>query len=219
MNVASAVAGGATVAEQAAGNSQVGEKEAFLKLLVAQISNQDPMAPQNSEQYVQQLTQFSTLEQLMTLNQGVEALGVGQLANNNQQALRFVGREVEANGDSVYLQEDGGATFGFKVDDPDVETVTVVVTDSNGREVRRDEGVRVTNGRRQTYTWDGTNDAGGRQVAGDYSVTVIAEKDGETVPVDTTIHGKVTGVRFDNGYPELMIGDRRIRMSDIVEVE
>ena len=49
------------------------------------------MSPQDSNQYVQQLTQFSTLEQLMTLNDGVETLALGQMSNNSQEALRFVG--------------------------------------------------------------------------------------------------------------------------------
>ena len=44
------------------------EKEGFLKLLVAQLGNQDPMAPQDSDKYVDQLTNFSMLEQMMNLN-------------------------------------------------------------------------------------------------------------------------------------------------------
>ena len=61
------------------------DKEAFLKLLVAQVSQQDPLSPQESDQFVQQLTQFSTLEQLMSLNKGVETLAVGQLSNNSHE--------------------------------------------------------------------------------------------------------------------------------------
>ena len=44
------------------------EKEGFLKLLVAQLGNQDPMSPQDSDKYVDQLTSFSMLEQMMNLN-------------------------------------------------------------------------------------------------------------------------------------------------------
>jgi hypothetical protein len=41
---------------------------------------------------------------------------------------------------------------------------------------------------------------------------------GGPVPVDSYVRGKVTGVRFDEGFPELMLGDRRVRMSDVSEV-
>ena len=85
--------GAATAEERAAV-----EKEGFLKLLVAQLSNQDPMQPQDADKYVQQLTNFSNLEQLMNLNKGVEQLGIGQLSNNTQEAIRFVGRDVVAKG-------------------------------------------------------------------------------------------------------------------------
>ena len=67
------------------------EKEGFLKLLVAQLSNQDPMQPQDSEKFVAQLTNFSMLEQLMNLNKGVGQLSLGQISNNTQEAVRFVG--------------------------------------------------------------------------------------------------------------------------------
>ena len=83
------------------------EKEGFLKLLVAQLGNQDPMAPQESDKYVDQLTNFSMLEQMMNLNKGVNNLSIGQLSNNSQDAVRFVGREVVAKGDSISFGQEG----------------------------------------------------------------------------------------------------------------
>ncbi len=49
-------------------------KDTFLKLLVAQIKNQDPTNPTDSTQFVGQLTQYSELEQLIGINQGVGKL-------------------------------------------------------------------------------------------------------------------------------------------------
>jgi flagellar basal-body rod modification protein FlgD len=50
------------------------QESTFLKLLVAQIKNQDPLNPTDSIQFVGQLVQFSQLEQLLGINQGVQAL-------------------------------------------------------------------------------------------------------------------------------------------------
>ncbi|HEX4949620.1 MAG TPA: flagellar hook capping FlgD N-terminal domain-containing protein [Blastocatellia bacterium] len=60
--------------------SKVGaDQEMFLKLLVAQMKNQDPLNPQDSVQYMSQLAQFSSLEQLTTINQKL-----GQLIDLSQ---------------------------------------------------------------------------------------------------------------------------------------
>lgn len=62
------------------GTSKVGaDQEMFLKLLVAQMKNQDPLNPQDSVQYMSQLAQFSSLEQLTTINQQL-----GQLIDLSQ---------------------------------------------------------------------------------------------------------------------------------------
>ena len=47
----------------------------------------------------------SNLEQLMNLNKGVEQLSIGQLSNNTQEAIRFVGRDVVAKGNTLHLQD------------------------------------------------------------------------------------------------------------------
>jgi len=54
-------------------------KDAFLKILLAQIKNQDPLNPTDSSAMVAQLAQFSTLEQLQNLNTGMEQLLQNQM--------------------------------------------------------------------------------------------------------------------------------------------
>jgi flagellar basal-body rod modification protein FlgD len=53
---------------------QLANESTFLKLLMAQVKNQDPMNPTDSTQFVGQLVQFSQLEQLLGINQGVQTL-------------------------------------------------------------------------------------------------------------------------------------------------
>ena len=207
---------GASTAMNTPDNGVNTDKEAFLKLLVAQVSQQDPMSPQDSDQYVQQLTQFSTLEQLMTLNKGVETLAIGQMSNNSQEALGFVGREVVARGDQLSHTRGDYSEIAYDVKG-EADKATIVVRDSYGdvvfeTDARSDQGV-------QRFTWDGRGNDGAVLPSGKYSVSVEATRDGEPVPVDSYVRGEVTGVRFDQGYPELMIGDRRIRMTEVLEVK
>jgi flagellar basal-body rod modification protein FlgD len=65
-------AGATTSAGQT--QDQLTSKDTFLKLLVAQMKNQDPLSPSDPTQFVGQLTQYSELEQLMQINSGVEKL-------------------------------------------------------------------------------------------------------------------------------------------------
>lgn len=71
------IAGAATGA--AAGQAM--GKDAFMKLLVNQIKNQDPMAPTDNQQFIAQLAQFSSLEQMTTMNENIVGLAVLQQNN------------------------------------------------------------------------------------------------------------------------------------------
>jgi flagellar basal-body rod modification protein FlgD len=63
------------------GNSAAADKNSFTRLLVAQLQNQDPMAPQDNQAMVAQLAQFSSLEQMQQLNQNIMGLAVLQQTN------------------------------------------------------------------------------------------------------------------------------------------
>jgi len=67
-------------AAQATGGQAMG-KDAFMKLLVNQIRNQDPMAPTDNQQFIAQLAQFSSLEQMQTMNENIVGLAVLQQNN------------------------------------------------------------------------------------------------------------------------------------------
>ena len=192
------------------------DKEAFLKLLVAQVSQQDPLSPQDSSQYVQQLTQFSTLEQLMSLNDGVETLALGQMSNNSQEALRFVGHDVIARGDKINHDQGESQEIAYELKG-EADKANIVIRDAYG-EVVHEEEIDPSAGV-QRYSWDGRNKDGRSAGSGRYSVSVEATNGDEPVAVDTFVRGQVTGVRFDEGYPELLIGDRRVRMTEVVEVK
>ena len=187
--------GAATAEERAAV-----EKEGFLKLLVAQLSNQDPMQPQDADKYVQQLTNFSNLEQLMNLNKGVEQLSIGQLSNNTQEAIRFVGRDVVAKGNTLHWDESGISPVRYNLQD-EAETVTATVYDSNGSIVRTAQ--LPTRAGKGQFEWDGRDDEGRQLEPGEYTVSIEAVNAKDVMAVDTYF-GRVDGLRYDNGYRSLL---------------
>jgi flagellar basal-body rod modification protein FlgD len=67
-------------------------KDEFLKLLILQLQNQDPLNPIKNEEFIAQLAQFSSLEQMQNLNKSMTSLGSLQILT---QTASLVGKEVE----------------------------------------------------------------------------------------------------------------------------
>lgn len=68
------------------------DRDAFLKLLITQLRNQDPMKPMEDQAFIAQLAQFSSLEQMQKLNQGLESMGQNSAA---AQAFALIGKTVD----------------------------------------------------------------------------------------------------------------------------
>ncbi len=73
-------------------------KDQFLTLLVTQLQNQDPLAPMDSTNFTSQLAQFSSLEQLTSINEGLEALTASQNSLQNAYLANLIGKEVGYEG-------------------------------------------------------------------------------------------------------------------------
>lgn len=114
-------------------------KDLFLKLLVAQMSNQDPLNPQDPTQYVTQLAQFSMLEQMQSFNEGMEylvGLTNGVLVNSAMStASALIGKKIEAYApeDEATEETNNVAKDDDKTDDK--KTITGVV-----------EGIKIKDG-------------------------------------------------------------------------
>ena len=94
MQVASVTSTAAASGASATGASEetLG-KDTFLRLLITQIRYQDPLSPMDDREFIAQLAQFSTLEQMQQMNTGFAAF---QLMSLTTQALALVGKQVTA---------------------------------------------------------------------------------------------------------------------------
>jgi flagellar basal-body rod modification protein FlgD len=213
-------ANGASPLFSAAGGNQALGKDSFLKLLVAQIANQDPLKPMDDTAYVAQLAQFSSLEQQTTSNKMLELLATQQQGLANTAALGLVGKDVTVRGGSVTLGGDGvGAVAPFKLADG-AEKVQVVVRDGSGNVVRRAD-LGAQDAGRVDYRWDGRSDSGVSMPAGRYSVSVEATKaNGQQVGVELESTGRVKAVSFEGGIAKLVLDSGlTVSASDLVKVQ
>ena len=217
MEVTSTTATSGMYTTETVGNQDLGQTE-FLQLLVAQLENQDPLQPMDNTEFVAQLAQFSNVEQLVAVNEGINILGLQQLSMSNAQAASLIGTKVEVNSDSFTVNASDteiGAAFSL---DGDASEITVQIRDSDGEVVRTLELGSQAEGD-VSFEWDIRDDNGIKQPTGAYSFDVTAtDENGESVSWDPKVTGVVDGVSYDSGYPELVIGDIEVLMSDVLGV-
>jgi flagellar basal-body rod modification protein FlgD len=199
-----------------AATDQMGRDE-FLKLLMAQLEHQDPMSPMENHEFVAQLATFSGLEQQMLANTRLQELQLAQLSTSNAQLAGFIGKEITAGGEQISIEGETVGPIGIHLDAP-ADSVTITVKDSNGKIVYTGERTTLGAGQHQ-ITWPGTDESGNPLPDGVYNVEVKATGAGGTpVNASAVIAGVVTGVTFENGYPELLVGDLRVQPAQILSI-
>jgi len=207
----------ASASSAAQGSSKLGKDE-FVKLLIAQMGNQDPTSPMDSNAFVAQLAQFASLEQLQSANGSLESLLVAQTSSSQTSAIALVGKTAVYRTDAVHLPATGAAPILAEIPTA-AASATLVVLDANGKAVSTRQLGAQAAGRLQT-TWDGKDDKGMRLPPGDYSLRLTAaDASGKNIPVSSQARALINGVSFKNGYAELLVGSDRIKLSDVIEVD
>jgi len=191
--------------------------DTFLTLLTAQLKNQDPMAPLDTKDFTNQLVQFSQVEQQINMNQSLTKLISATNLNQQTQALDYIGKEVDAPGDTTYAEAGKGAKWTYDLP-KDASSVTLKVVDKAGNVVWSGSGESTTG--LHEFKWDGKNSVSGEAApAGDYTLKVEA-KDAKnaSITADITMRGKVDSVEIQNGETMLVVGNTMIDLADITGV-
>ncbi len=192
-------------------------KEDFLKLLIAQMENQSPLDPMDNTEFVAQLAQFSSVEQLALINDRLDTLALAQAATVSGQSINMVGKTAVHPGNKIQLEARSDAPFRYRLDGS-VTNTKVSIRDANGRLVRTMELGSQQPGVHDA-TWDGLTNEGKTAASGSYTVEIEAmDGAGESVASQVYGVGKITAVTFEKGYPQLVIGDQKIDANAIIEI-
>jgi flagellar basal-body rod modification protein FlgD len=192
-------------------------KDDFLRLLITQLRNQDPLNPLDQNQFLAQTAQFASLEQLQAISRELEALrgvAAGAALTN---AAALLGRTVWASGRDVGFDGVSAVSLPFSVAGA-AALVTVDVLDTSGTLVRRLMTGPVGAGA-FAVDWDGRDGAGRVMTPGTYFYRVAAVgADGASSPVATATSGTLTGLHSQGTQVLYRMGDRLVRPEDIVEI-
>lgn len=210
-----------TSSASATAGSNMLAKDDFLKLLIVQLQNQDPLNPMEGTEFATQLAQFSSVEQLTNISDTLtDSLTVNQLMTQsigNSLATTMIGKDVKATGNGFTITESGDVSLGYTLGS-DAATVTVKVFDQAGSLMRT---MTITNAEAGdgTITWDGLTDNGSRVAAGRYSFTVsAADAAGTAITSSAYITGTISAVRFTTDGTVFVVGGLEIPLSQILEI-
>jgi len=193
-------------------------KDEFLQLLVAQLRHQDPLNPIDGQDMAVQLAQFSSVEQLMQLNEQLaaqasihEALAQGF---NASAAMNVLGRSVLAATDQVVVGDDGALSVTLEVGRAGGEA-TVWLYDAAGREVGSKALGTLPAGRHPIQL----DDLAAGLEPGTYTIEVrVTDEAGERVPAAAYTTATIDGIRYGEDGLRLVAGTLEFPLHSILEV-
>ena len=198
----------------------LGKKDIFLKLLVAQMSNQDPLKPQDPTKMASQLAQFNMVEQQIKTNKLLGELakagGASQSGGTGQAAASYLGHAVTVTSDRLHYAG-GAATFQAVLDAPATQ-LSVSIVDGAGNTVRTMQISNPSQGA-NAISWDGLTSAGAAAPQGDYRIVLSAtDLQGKAVKTIVQQSGQVTAVRFTDSGTQLVVNGIAVSPDAIREI-
>ena len=210
--VNSASANAAAAASGASSSADIEQR--FLKLLVTQLNNQDPLNPMQNAELTSQLAQMSTVSGIEKLNTALAGLVSQSGASQVLQSASLIGYSVLSPGNE--LAASGKDPVPFAVELPaSAGDVSVVITDAAGKTVRTIDAGAMPQGV-NGLSWDGKNDAGDAVEAGSYRYSVVASNGGAAVNATALSFSQVAAVKQGaSGVSLELAAGRSIGLSDV----
>ncbi|KAA1173860.1 flagellar hook assembly protein FlgD [Marinobacter salinexigens] len=201
----------------ASGNSELGRGE-FMELMLAQLKNQNPLEPQDNGDFIAQLAQFSSLEEIQNLSSTVDD-AMGQFRSSQAlQASAMVGKTVLAPSGVGILGSEGEVTGTIQVP-ASTGGVKLNVLNSSGELVRQldlgasEPGVL-------SFSWDGTDGNGNSLPQGPYSIVASGSYSGGSEQLSTMVSANVDSVSLgqDGSITLNLAGLGSLALSDVKQI-
>jgi flagellar basal-body rod modification protein FlgD len=189
--------------------------DTFLSILTTQLRNQNPLDPLDTNQFTQQLVQFTGVEQQLKTNDFLEALLLNTQTSFRADAVSYIGKQVSASGETAELKE-GGAFWTYTAES-NVANASVTIRNAAGSVVYTETGS--LNAGAGSFLWNGMGSDGSKQPDGIYTIEIKGTNlAGNTVKVSTNSVGVVTAVDFSGPEPMLTVGRNKIALKDVTDV-
>jgi len=191
-------------------------QDRFLKLLVTQMKNQDPLKPLDNAEVTSQLAQISTVSGIDKLNTTLKLLSSDYEDSQSIEATAMIGRDAFVPGRSIQLEKNA-AIAGIELAQP-VDELKVTISDSHGVAIRNID-LKAHPAGISTIGWDGETDSGAKAADGEYTFEVSATQGGKDIKVNTLALGSVNSI--SNGEQGTLLDMGKlglVSLSDIKQV-
>ncbi len=183
-------------------SNELGQDD-FLKLLVAQMKNQDPVNPVENNEFLGQIAQFSMVSGIEEMSSSFGGFQSNFFTNQAMEAAQLVGKEVLVNDPSVSFETGGEVSGAFEAS-ASLHGLTVAVTTAAGDLVRTLNYGSVKPGVHD-ITWDGKTENGDDAPDGDYVVEATGLLDGEPVQVPVQLFHRVQSTTIDHSNGQVAL--------------
>jgi flagellar basal-body rod modification protein FlgD len=217
VNSNAATAGVASSTNAAIANQQLsGNLNTFLTLLTTQLQNQDPLNPMDSDQFTQQLVEYSQVEQQINTNSDLQSLISLQQGGAGSSAVGYLGKTITVTNGNAPLTN-SQATWNYSLAAPSAAT-TLTVTNSSGQTVYTGSGSTAAGS--STFNWNGQDNNGNQLPDGVYNLAVTAVgSSGSAVTTGVSSSGVVSEVNLSGAVPVVMVGSMAVPISQITSVQ
>lgn len=192
---------------------QLGQED-FMKLLVAQMKNQDPSNPADNGEFLAQIAQFSMVNGIDKLGTSFEGVASSLSSSQAMQAAGMVGRQVLTDSNVVSLHP--GTNVEGRLLVPEFAAgLNIQVRDTRGALVKTIDSAGFKSGLHD-FGWDGTNERGEVQPEAEYIITASALVNGKQEAVPMQLYNTVESVVRSTDNVELeLAGRQRVNFSQI----
>jgi flagellar basal-body rod modification protein FlgD len=202
---------GATAATSSSGTSGSGAAAGatlggtnFLTLMLAQLKNQDPTSPVDSNQFLNQLASLSTVQGITQLNTSFGSLSSSLVSSQALQASSLLGHQALVSSKTANLTKNGSVSGAIEVPQTTSEAV-VNISDSSGALLRQiNLGAQSTG--LANFSWDGKLQDGSQAPAGQYTLSAqFAGATSGATAASTYVNGVVQSVTMGAGQTGLTL--------------
>jgi flagellar basal-body rod modification protein FlgD len=192
------------------------DKDAFLKLLITELQNQNPLEPMDNQDFVNQMVQFQNMEQMSNMSESLQSF-LGTLSSTTKlQASSVVGKYAVIEGNEMELSSGYAEQILYSMDSEG--TVMITIEDENGTVVRtellgyKEAGI-------QTYQWDGMNDYGATMEDGTYTYQLSTiDENGNQSEFGGVTGGIVQAVQYVDDDIYVIINGESYSFENIIEI-
>lgn len=174
---------------------ELGQKD-FLRLLVTQLQNQDPVNPVENNEFLSQIAQFSMVNGIEGLGTSFGGMQTNLFANQAMESAQLVGKEVLVNSPGIdYVP--GSDVAGVVETESTVFNLNIQVRTESGELVR---AINLGQAKPGTHeiSWDGFTQEGDEAEAGAYVIEAVAVLDGEPVSLPVQLFQRVSSASIDH---------------------